>query len=212
MDKKQAGKLGFLKSQQTQQLQKQQRIDKYNENPVICKHCGKSLPYEDRHKKFCNSSCAATYSNLRRTRKYPVKEIIDENNNITFIRDRGNCLNCGKPLQNNQKKFCNAQCQGQYKNKQLIEQWQQGKHPGVMPNGQVSPFIKSYLLQKHNYKCELCGWDKVNPHTGKIPLEIHHKDGNWQNNKEDNLQVLCPNCHSLTANYKASNKGNGRKR
>ena len=52
-------------------------------------------------------------------------------------------------------------------------------------------------MQKHNYKCELCGWNKVNPHTGKIPLEIHHKDGNWQNNKEDNLQVLCPNCHSL---------------
>ena len=26
------------------------------------------------------------------------------------------------------------------------------------------------------------------------------------NNKEENLQVLCPNCHSLTETYKSHNK------
>lgn len=30
------------------------------------------------------------------------------------------------------------------------------------------------------------------------PLEIEHIDGNALNNKEDNLILLCPNCHSLT--------------
>ena len=28
---------------------------------------------------------------------------------------------------------------------------------------------------------------------------------------EDNLDLICPNCHSLTATYKGANKGNGRK-
>ena len=30
-------------------------------------------------------------------------------------------------------------------------------------------------------------------------------------NKEDNFEVLCPNCHSLTSTYKSLNKGKGRK-
>ena len=68
---------------------------------------------------------------------------------------------------------------------------------------------RNYLLEKHNYKCELCGWGEVNQYTGTIPLEIHHKDGNYKNNSEENLQVLCPNCHSLTETHKSHNK-NGR--
>ncbi len=36
----------------------------------------------------------------------------------------------------------------------------------------------------------------------EIPLELHHVDGNNQNNSLDNLQLLCPNCHALTENYR----------
>jgi hypothetical protein len=40
----------------------------------------------------------------------------------------------------------------------------------------------------------------------KIPLELHHKDGNNTNNNLDNLELLCPNCHALTDNYRGKNK------
>ena len=50
----------------------------------------------------------------------------------------------------------------------------------------------------------------VNPYTNISPLEIEHIDGNYLNNLESNLILLCPNCHSLTATYKGANK-NGRK-
>jgi len=50
----------------------------------------------------------------------------------------------------------------------------------------------------------------LNKRTGRSPLEINHIDGNWENCKESNLEVLCPNCHSLTANYKGGNRGHGR--
>ena len=46
--------------------------------------------------------------------------------------------------------------------------------------------------------------------TNKCPLQIHHIDGNYKNNSEENLELLCPNCHSLTHNYGTLNKGNGR--
>lgn len=42
-------------------------------------------------------------------------------------------------------------------------------------------------MDKYSCKCQLCGWGKVNTYTEKIPLEIHHIDGNYRNNKEENL-------------------------
>jgi predicted HNH restriction endonuclease len=27
-------------------------------------------------------------------------------------------------------------------------------------------------------------------------LQLHHIDGNRENNKEENLTLLCPNCHT----------------
>lgn len=48
-------------------------------------------------------------------------------------------------------------------------------------------------------KCEICGITKW---FGKpIVCQLHHIDGNNQNNNLENLQILCPNCHSQTENY-----------
>ena len=53
------------------------------------------------------------------------------------------------------------------------------------------------------HKCEECKqktWLKK-----KIPLELHHKDGNHHNHLKENLRLLCPNCHSLTNTYGSRN-------
>ena len=70
--------------------------------------------------------------------------------------------------------------------------------------------IKVYLIKIKGEKCEQCGWDKKNEYTNKVPIEMDHIDGNSENNKLDNLRLLCPNCHSLTKTYKGANKGYGR--
>lgn len=57
-----------------------------------------------------------------------------------------------------------------------------------------------------------CGWNEINPYTGLIPLQIHHIDGNCLNNEENNLELLCPNCHALTENYGNLNKNSQRVR
>lgn len=33
-----------------------------------------------------------------------------------------------------------------------------------------------------------------------LSLQIHHKDGNFRNSKLDNLEILCPNCHTQKTN------------
>ena len=72
-------------------------------------------------------------------------------------------------------------------------------------------YIRRYLFKKYNNKCSKCGWGEINPFSKTIPLEIEHIDGNYANNLESNLILLCPNCHSLTSTYKGANRGRGRK-
>ena len=119
------------------------------------------------------------------------------------------CLFCGKELVNRQTKYCSQKCQIDYQQQQYIDDWKTGKENGLKGEYQLSNHIKKYMLEKVQHKCEKCGWGMVNPFTNKVPLEIHHKDGDYTHNTEDNLEVLCPNCHSLTENYKNANK-NGR--
>jgi hypothetical protein len=42
--------------------------------------------------------------------------------------------------------------------------------------------------------------------NNKIPLELHHVNGDKFDNRLENLQLLCPNCHALTKNYRGKNR------
>jgi len=65
-------------------------------------------------------------------------------------------------------------------------------------------------MEKYDERCSLCGWNKRHPLTNNVPLEVDHMDGNADNNHEDNLRLVCPNCHSLTSTFRNLNKGKGR--
>ena len=118
------------------------------------------------------------------------------------------CLNCGKELTTEQRHntYCSIGCQHEYQKNQRINQWLTGNFNATTSSGELSDTIRKYLLEKSNYACELCGWNKKNPITNMVPLEIHHIDGNYLHNNPENLQVLCPNCHALTPNYKKLNE------
>lgn len=117
------------------------------------------------------------------------------------------CKRCGKELSANQRNnsYCSTHCAGLAKKEEMIVRWRENEISGLNKGNQLSHFVRNYLLEKSGHRCELCGWGEKNPTTGLVPLEIHHIDGNYFNNVESNLQVLCPNCHSLTPNYKALN-------
>lgn len=129
----------------------------------------------------------------------------------TFNKGAGKiskCLYCGKDFvkyQSTRGTFCCTECFVKYKAQEYIKNWKLGVVSGTVCYN-CSAYIRTYLLQKNNYKCEKCGWGELNPATNKVPLQIHHIDGNSENNVESNLQVLCPNCHSLTENFGSRNK------
>lgn len=60
--------------------------------------------------------------------------------------------------------------------------------------------ITSGLKSRICESCQLTTW-----FGDPIPLELHHIDGNNTNNNLSNLQLLCPNCHARTDNYRGKN-------
>ena len=126
-------------------------------------------------------------------------------------KPRPRCLHCGGEPARAYYKYCSNACQLKYQRKSYIENWKAGKIEGLQSLGIVSIYVKRYLRDKYGNKCSLCGWCKVNIKTNQVPLVADHIDGNWRNNAESNLRLICPNCDSISATYAGLNRGNGRK-
>lgn len=95
--------------------------------------------------------------------------------------------------------------------------WNKGKHVTCnksQPLEQIlvenSTFVstnklKKRLLKEH-VKEEICENCKLKEWcNNKIPLELHHINGNRHDNRVENIILLCPNCHALTDNYRGKN-------
>lgn len=185
-----AGKLGGLKYKKTANKLKLARIEEYNKNPKLCLQCHTPIKYNKKSvNKFCSKSCSATF------------------NNVGSIKL---CLNCGVQLHTG-KLYCSKKCHREWSYIQYIADWKNGTRTGLEIGGTVTTTIKRYLREKYNNACCLCGWNKINPHTNKVPLVADHIDGNWKNNTEENLRLICWNCDSIGSTFGGLNKGNGRK-
>jgi predicted nucleic acid-binding Zn ribbon protein len=163
-------------------------INDINDSNEVCQQCGRELI--NKQKKFCSAKCAAAYRKYKRQKT----EII--------------CQNCGKTFNGlTGRKFCSVMCSNENLKKERLQKFLNSEYILDGNNG-LPKFIREYLLDKAQYKCELCGFEGYNQKTGKTILQIHHKDGNSSNNTPENLLVICPNCHAMTENYMALNKGN----
>jgi len=160
-----------------------------------CEFCLKPIHYDNRNNRFCNSSCFASHNNkgVRRIGKEP-----------------SNCPNCGKRMISSHQIYCSKKCCFIHKRAEYIKRWENGEESGINKSQQISKYIRDYLFEKFSSKCEKCGWSKKNIWTKLVPLTVYHKNGNWEDNSSENIELLCPNCHSLTQTYGGRNKGKGR--
>ncbi len=125
-------------------------------------------------------------------------------------KNKNVCLVCSTVPGRSRYTYCSNKCQLEFQRRTYIEKWKLGEISGLSSIGTVSVNVKEYLRKKYGNRCVLCGWSIINTKTGIVPLVADHIDGNWRNNIESNLRLLCPNCDSLTPTYGGSNKGNGR--
>lgn len=96
------------------------------------------------------------------------------------------CLICKKPILSGlNRKTCSRACSNKHRS---------GINYKIgRPKDKAVSFraIKLRLLKKRGRICARCGYSEY-----RI-LEVHHKDRNRENNNLDNLELICPNCHSL---------------
>jgi hypothetical protein len=66
--------------------------------------------------------------------------------------------------------------------------------------------LKSRLLAEglKTNRCERCGLDEW---LGEpLAMALHHVNGDGQDNRIENLAMLCPNCHAQTPNFSGRNR------
>lgn len=130
------------------------------------------------------------------------------------------CLYCSTPIKFERRlvnKFCNHSCRASFINPlRAAPKVDKGKAQKELrlekfKQGLVAErsTLKKYLISERGWSCESCTQSTWlnNP----IPLEIDHINGFANNNKPENLRLLCPNCHAIQPTSKGKNRGSGRK-
>ncbi len=149
-----------------------------------------------------------------------MKPIIDKENFIKICNESGSMAKASMKLGlhfNTFKKYAimfgcynpNPSGKGLKKEKRLkikTEDILSGKYPEYQTYK-----LKLRLLREGYFedKCSICGWSDKLPDQEFSSCELHHKDGNPHNHLLSNLELLCPNCHSVTYNYRSRNRALG---
>ena len=182
------------------------KIDWESKRDDLLKHLEESCSYEEIGRMYGVTGNAVKKALLRLGIELKPRRSINKSEH--FNKGTGKiktCINCGKNFTShiNESKFCSRECFFEYQNNEFIRRWKNNEYVGNPEK--ISVTIRRYLLNKVQNKCEICGFSGVNKLSGLSILQIHHIDGDASNNKEENLQVVCPNCHAMTETFGTTN-------
>lgn len=160
----------------------------------VCEQCATEFNTKDNRKRFCGRSCSATFNNTGRRRHGIAPNL---------------CLLCGEKCRRGGPKT--QYCSTAHRQQHEVELWLAGELSGNWKYTYAA-YVKRYLEERSGLVCEMEGCNEQRKKSnGSHILQVDHIDGNWSNNRPENVRLICPSCHSLTDTWGAGNMGNGRK-
>ena len=200
---------------------------------VKCTYCGKDVEKEAnqlRHYRnpFCNSSCAASYTNNiarspKRQKEGEIRSCLNCQKEIYISKADIEKTKKGMTSVRSNGKYCSNKCQGQYKSRKIFEEKLSRFEAGGRTletleavlgkdNSNQDKFLKKYLIHRYPHgktgrACWHCDEERVNKWTGNIPTVINHVDGNPNNQNITNLEIICCTCDALSQYYGRRGKG-----
>lgn len=195
--------------------------------PHPCEHCGVTTC----NRRFCSNAChiKGTQSDRSAKLRKPrptcpqcglntvmrgAKTCSRECSDASRRRPTPPCRRCGSTDRlgrRRQNVYCSWQCFNEDRYERTgsfarwLEEWRSGDVSGTTSEGKPDWRVRQALVYLRGQRCEECGWDRVNPVSGRVPLHVDHITGDRSQNHPDQVRLLCPNCHSLTPNYQHLN-------
>lgn len=159
-------------------------------HPINCLNCNVIFNVNTKEQKrgygkFCSRACSG---------EYKTKTTLPKEPNVS-------CEICGKRFYSAVSKsknsrsglrFCSRRCKD---NGQSLEYGLRSIWPDHYGSGTDN--YREIAFKHHPHKCHDCGYNTVIE-----ILEVHHVNHNREDNKKENLRILCPNCHRLTHHLK----------
>ena len=103
--------------------------------------------------------------------------------------------------------YCSLSCQGELRAKLALDDFKEKFHEGIDIG---RPRQYQILVEYNGNQCAVCSLPGSDWQGKPIRHQVDHIDGNAENNNPENLQLICPNCHSQTDTFAGRNRGNGR--
>ena len=117
------------------------------------------------------------------------------------------CKQCGKEFKPKHKtsQFCSKDCMIKYHHNEKMKQVEENNGIGCDWRQ-----IKKYIIETRGHRCEICG--EENWMGSLIPLVLDHINGRANDNRLENLRLVCCNCDAQLPTYKSKNKNSDRKK
>ena len=99
----------------------EEKIYLYTKNPKVC-GCGQKVSFEKRNNRFCSQSCAAHFSNSRKSNEQISKRLSSLRKTLKHKQESGKlqkmckisfCVECGILIRNKNVKTCSKECSTQ---------------------------------------------------------------------------------------------------
>ena len=154
-----------------------------------CGCCGTAFTSHDRRRRYCGRTCAARVNNVGVAR-----------NRTTGRHATKPCQHCGRPTRN--PNFCSITCSAAAQHARA--------QAAIARTGRFrSPHsARVYVADRDGWRCSICG--RSTWMGRRVPLVLDHINGNPDDNRIDNMRLVCGNCDMQLPTYKSRNRGRGR--